>query len=873
MRGPSRPCQARPVTLADLIPTQDGEGIWDAALGSALGQQHEADSGELFDLFSGWGSEGGLPLYPHQEESLLEIVGDSNVILGTPTGSGKSLVATAALFAGLAGGRRAYYTAPIKALVSEKFFDLVDIFGASAVGMITGDSAVNAAAPIICCTAEILAGVALRAGADADAGVVVMDEFHYYGDPQRGWAWQVPLLELNRAQFVLMSATLGDMRFFADDLTKRTGRETAVIANVERPVPLHFSYTLVPLTETLQDLLATNRAPVYIVHFTQASALERAQALSSLTVASRADRDQIAEVIADFRFSPGFGRTLSRLVRHGIGVHHAGMLPKYRRLVEKLAQSGLLKVICGVDTLGVGINVPIRTVLMTALSKYDGRRTRLLSAREFHQIAGRAGRAGFDVAGDVVVLAPEHVIENQRAVAKAGDDAAKKRKVVRRKPPEGFVSWSETTFDKLVAAEPEPLTAHFRMTHAIVLGVVSRPGNAFDSLRRLIEGSHEPRARQLRHALRAIAIGKALIAAGVVERLDEPDETGRRYRLTMDLQLDFALDQPLSPLALAALDILDQGADTYALEALSLIEAILEGPRPVLSAQRFKARGEAVQAMKADGIEYEDRMALLEDVDYPKPLADLIEVAYEAYKKGAPWIAEYQPEPKSVVRDMYERAMTFSEYVAFYSLTRSEGVVLRYFADAYRALRRTVPTSARTEDLTDITSWLGDLVRGVAYRLLDDCAAFAHPDAAELILPATGTEVRPPIAARGVSANERGFTVMVRNAMFRRVELVALHRYDELGEMHTAQGWRADRWQEAMAGYWQEYADLGIGAPARAADLVMITRSADSWSVRQTFDDPAGDRDWGISAVIDLAASDEVGEPVIAVTSVGPLTD
>src|SRR6478609_2413006 len=859
------------MTLADLIPTRDGEATWDPPLGG-LPAAGQPDPDELFDIFATWAAGRGLPLYPHQEESLLEIVADSNVILGTPTGSGKSLVATAALFTGLAGGRRAYYTAPIKALVSEKFFDLVDIFGASAVGMITGDSAVNAAAPIICCTAEILAGVALRGGADADAGVVVMDEFHYYGDSQRGWAWQVPLLELNRAQFVLMSATLGDMRFFAEDLTKRTGRETAVIADVQRPVPLHFSYTLVPLTETLQDLLSTNRAPVYIVHFTQAAALERAQALSSLTVATRAERDQIAEVIADFRFSPGFGRTLSRLVRHGIGVHHAGMLPKYRRLVEKLAQSGLLKVICGTDTLGVGINVPIRTVLMTALSKYDGRRTRLLSAREFHQIAGRAGRAGFDVAGDVVVLAPEHVIENQRAVAKAGDDAAKKRKVVRRKPPEGFVSWSETTFDKLVAAEPEPLTSHFRMSHAIVLGVVSRPGNAFTSLRTLIEGSHEPRGRQLRHALRAIAIGKALIAAGVVERLDEPDETGRRYRLTMDLQLDFALDQPLSPLALAALDILDQQADTYALDAISLIEATLEGPRPVLSAQRFKARGEAVAAMKAEGIEYEERMALLEDVDYPKPLADLIEVAYEAYKKGAPWIAEYQPEPKSVVRDMYERAMTFSEYVAFYALTRSEGVVLRYFADAYRALRRTVPTSARTEELTDITSWLGELVRGVDSSLLDEWEALAHPDLDELGLVATGTEVRPPIAARGVSANERGFTVMVRNAMFRRLELLAREDYAALGDLHAAQGWRADSWDSAMRGYWDEYDSLGIGPDARSSAFVLVQRMTEKWHVRQIFDDPAGDRDWGLSVEVDLAESDEAGEPVLSILDLGPAT-
>ena len=470
-----------------------------------------------------------------------------------------------------------------------------------------------------------------------------------------------------------------------------------------------------------------------------------------------------------------------------------------------------------------------------------------------------------------MVLAPEHVIENERAVAKAGDDPAKKRKVIRRRPPEGFVSWSETTFDKLVAAQPEPLTSHFRVSHAMVLGVVSRPGDAFTSMRRLIEDSHEPRPRQLRHALRAIAIGKALIAAGIVERLDEPDETGRRYRLTMDLQLDFALDQPLSPLALAALDILDQQADTYALDAISLIEATLEGPRPVLSAQRFKARGEAVAAMKAEGLEYEERMALLEDVDYPKPLADLIEVAYEAYRKGAPWIAEYQPEPKSVIRDMYERAMTFSEYVAFYGLTRSEGVVLRYFADAYRALRRTVPTSARTEDLTDITSWLGELVRGVDSSLLDEWEALAHPEPDELGI-ATGTEVRPPVAARGVSANERAFTVMVRNAMFRRVELVALQHYAELGELHGGQGWRADAWADAMADYWDEYPDLGIGAAARAAGLIMIARTADTWTVRQTFDDPAGDRDWGISADVDLAASDEAGEPVLMITDVGPLT-
>ncbi len=825
-----------------------------------------ADPGpdSIVGAFLDWSDRQGLVLYPHQEQALLEIVTDANVIVATPTGSGKSLVATAALFAALAAGRRAYYTAPIKALVSEKFFEMTEIFGPARVGMITGDSAVNPGAPIICCTAEILASVALRAGAQADAGVVVMDEFHYYGDRQRGWAWQVPLLELPAVQFVLMSATLGDVGFFADDLTARTSRPTTVISGVDRPVPLHFSYVTVPLPETLEELLATGRAPVYLVHFTQAAALERAQALTSIPVTGRAQRDRIAELIGDFRFSAGFGRTLSGLIRKGIGVHHAGMLPKYRRLVEKLAQTGLLTVICGTDTLGVGINVPIRTVLLTGLAKYDGHRSRLLSAREFHQIAGRAGRAGYDDAGDVVVLAPEHVIEN--TMARAGDDPAKKKKVVRRKPVDGAVGWTEATFDRLVAAVPEPLGSHFRVNHAMVLAVLARPGDPFAAMRRLIETSHDPRPRQRQHLRRAIAILRALLSAGVVQRLDEPEPDGRRYRLTADLKLDFALDQPLSPLALAALDILDRESESYALDVVSLFEAVLEGPGPVLSAQRFRARGDAVAAMKADGIEYEERMALLEEVDYPKPLAEVVEVAYENYRRGHPWVAEFTPEPKSVVRDMYERAMGFTEFVAHYGLTRSEGVVLRYLADAYRALRRTVPQAARTEELSDLIEWLGELVRGVDSSLLEEWEALAHPDPAS----ATAASGRPPTPHRGVTGNERGFTVMVRNALFRRVELLARRAYPALGELDGAAGWDAEAWREAMADYWAEYADLGVGGTARSAELIRIEPSPGVWSVRQTFDDPAGDRDWGLSADVDLAASDQAGEPVLTVRDLGP---
>ena len=302
--------------------------------------------------------------------------------------------------------------------------------------MLTGDAAVNAKAPIVCCTAEVLANIALREGAEADIGQVVMDEFHFYAEPDRGWAWQVPLLELPQAQFLLMSATLGDVTRFVDDLSRRTRRETAVVTSVTRPVPLTYEWAVTPMHETLEELLTTHQAPVYVVHFTQAAALERAQALTSINVCTREEKDRIAELIGGFRFSPGFGKTLSRLVKHGVGVHHAGMLPKYRRLVEQLAQAGLLKVICGTDTLGVGINVPIRTVVFTGLSKYDGRRQRMLKAREFHQIAGRAGRAGFDTAGTVVVQAPEHVVENHRAgqEGRRRPEEAQARCSARRRP-------------------------------------------------------------------------------------------------------------------------------------------------------------------------------------------------------------------------------------------------------------------------------------------------------------------------------------------------------------------------------------------------------------------------------------------------------
>ncbi len=401
----------------------------------------------IWDTFLSWTNQRGISLYPAQEEASLGILAGDNVILATPTGSGKSMVANAAHFIALARGQRSFYTAPIKALVSEKFFALCEIFGAENVGMMTGDATVNGNAPIIAATAEIVANIALRDGAEANIDQVVMDEFHYYSEPDRGWAWQVPLLELPKAQFLLMSATLGDTSWLEKDLTERTGRETTLVAGSTRPVPLDFSYVFTAVHETIEEILKSGKAPVYVVHFSQREASERAQALTSLSgIITPEEKEAIAAELSSFRFTTTFGRDLSKLLRRGIGVHHAGMLPKYRRLVERLAQKGLLKIICGTDTLGVGINVPIRTVLMTGLAKYDGQRQRILKSREFHQIAGRAGRAGYDTEGTVIVEAPEHEIENAKARRRLSNDPARLKKLKKKSAREGDVTWSEKTF-------------------------------------------------------------------------------------------------------------------------------------------------------------------------------------------------------------------------------------------------------------------------------------------------------------------------------------------------------------------------------------------------------------------------------------------
>ena len=820
----------------------------------------------IWDTFTSWTTGRGINLYPAQEEASLGILAGDNVILATPTGSGKSMVANAAHFIALARGQRSFYTAPIKALVSEKFFALCDIFGAENVGMMTGDATVNGNAPIIAATAEIVANIALRDGAEANIDQVVMDEFHYYSEPDRGWAWQVPLLELSKAQFLLMSATLGDTQWLEEDLTRRTGRATNLVAGTTRPVPLDFSYVFSAVHETIEELLADKKAPIYVVHFSQREAAERAQALTSLSgIITKDEKEAIAQEIGGFRFTTAFGKDLSKLLRKGIGIHHAGMLPKYRRLVERLAQKGLLKVICGTDTLGVGINVPIRTVLMTGLAKFDGQRQRILKSREFHQIAGRAGRAGYDTEGTVVVEAPEHEIENAKERRRIGDDPKRLKKLKKKSAREGEVSWSEKTFARLTEAEPEQLTSQFRVSNSMLLNVLARHGNGYEHMRHLLRDNHDNRSKQNKDILTALDLFRGLVDSGVVQKSTKGlDIYGRPYHLVRELPRDFALNQPLGPFALAALSLLDPEAETYNLDVISVFEAILDDPRQVLIAQQKQRRGEEIAALKADGVDYTDRMNIVEDITWPKPLEELLEQAYDTFAETNAWVKEFDLRPKSVVRDMLENAMTFSDLVATYGLARSEGVILRYLTDAWRTLKQSIPDEYNTPELEDIVVWLGELIRQVDSSLVDEWAQMAGEDSPidqDTVDRELAFGVEDPTA---LTANRRAFTIMVRNYMFRLVQLFALEKEERLAELLDYLDEVPD-FGAILDDYFDEYDDIDSGPEARGPGFFRLgDTDSRAWSVRQIIKDPDGDHAYQFVATVDLDASDEAGEVRLA---------
>jgi len=835
----------------------------------------DASTDDLLGAFLDYVDDAGLSLYPAQEEAVLALLDDQNVIMNTPTGSGKSLVATAMLFGALTRGERAVYTCPIKALVNEKWMQLCREFGAERVGLATGDASVNRNAPIICCTAEVLANIALREGDRAPIDHVVMDEFHYYADRDRGVAWQVPLLTLHGTRFLLMSATLGDTRFFEEALTRLNGRPSVTIRSGERPVPLEYAYSEIPLAHTIEKLVDESKTPVYVVHFTQADAAGSAQDFTSLKVATREEKEAIAARIASFDFSSPYGADVRKWLRHGIGLHHAGLLPKYRVLAEQLAQLGLLKVICGTDTLGAGINVPIRTVLFTRLCKFDGRKTALLSARDFHQIAGRAGRKGFDSRGFVVVQAPEHVIENIRLSEKAARDG---KKVVKRKPPEhNFVNWDLNTFKRLIAASPEQLVSRFEVSHGMLLNVLSRPEDGCGAMRQLVRDSHEAETAKRAHRRRAWQLFRALVGRQIIEFVR--DEAGTVLRVNVDLQDDFSMDQALSLYLLETLPLLDREAPEYPLDVLTLVESILENPEIILRKQLDRLKDEAMAQMKADGLEYERRMEELERLEYAKPLGDFIYQTFNAFALRHPWVGEENIRPKSIAREMYEQFRSFTEYVLDYELQRSEGLLLRHLNSVYKVLSQTVPDTVKTDSVLEMEMYFREMVRGVDSSLADEWERMRDPAYQPLsraALPIRGP-VAPPEPA-DITRDTKRFTAAIRTRAFTCLRAWSLQQFAAALAVlsgSTPAAWSAESLKSALEAYRVEHVGPRFDPEARNLRHTYIdsAAAATKWRVQQMLVDADLHNDWLAEFEVDLAASRSADEPVLSLIRIGPVAE
>lgn len=840
---------------------------------------------ELLMSFMEWAESRGTTLYPAQEEAILELLDGKNVILNTPTGSGKSMVALALHFDSIAHGRKSVYTCPIKALVNEKWMALCKEFGPENVGLSTGDATVNRDAPILCCTAEILSNMALCEGEKLAITDIVMDEFHYYSDRERGVAWQIPLLTLPQSRFLLMSATVGATEFFEREMTKHTGRESVTVRSTQRPVPLDFTYSTTELSTEVQKLVNEGKAPVYVVHFTQAAAASNAQNFMSLDLCTREEKQAINEAIKEVRFSSPYGPDVKRWLKQGIGLHHAGLLPKYRILCEKLAQQGLLKVICGTDTLGVGVNVPIRTVLFTQLCKYSGDKTAILTARDFHQIAGRAGRKGFDNIGYVVAQAPEHVIENLKLEAKSRQTGKKFQK---RKPPEhGYVPFDESTYKRLIDAQPEPLTSSFHVDHGMLLNILSRETDGCRAMRTLLKDCHESAAskKQLQH--RSFQLFRSLVEKNIVEFVKPVAEGYSHLRVNMDLQDDFAMNQPLSLYLVDTLPKLNTESPEYALDVITLCESIVENPEAILRIQQNKARTARLDELKAQGMEYNQRMEEIEKVEYPKPLREFIYGTYNEFAEQHPWV-DVNVEPKSIVREMFENFSTFSGYVKQYGLQRMEAILLRHLNYVYKVLSQTVPDGYKNDELREMEDYLGDMIRRTDSSLLEEWEKMAHPEDYQKRLEEGLTEDEAEKAfgadkaAADITYDKKRFLGMVRQRIFQIMGNLAKQDFaavldslaDDLEEgqlLVDGEGkpWTENMLTEIMAAYTAEHHKFRLDVEGRALAHTIVTYEGDVMHIQQMLQDEEEFNDWSIDFEINLADSREAGIPLLKMLRIG----
>ena len=843
-------------TPTETADTQPPETVAAApTLGAHLPGSPLHDPDEILERFLRWTQEKSLDLYPAQEDALLQLTTGQHVILSTPTGSGKSLVALALHFKACCEGQRSFYTAPTKALVSEKFFEWCDQFGPENVGMLTGDATINRDAEIICCTAEVLSNMAISQGSAIDAPYIVMDEFHYFGDLSRGMAWQIPLLELQNCQFLLMSATLGDTQLIEGLINRNSSQAVVRIHGDERPVPLDFSYRDTPVHETVENLLAKDMAPIYMVHFTQREAAEQAQSLTSANISDKAEKKKIADALVGFRFDTHYGKDIQRFLRHGIGIHHAGLLPKYRLLVERIAQQGLLKIICGTDTLGVGVNIPIRTVLLSKLCKYDGTKVRVLSVRDFLQVSGRAGRRGFDSAGSVVCQAPEYVIENKRLEAKtASAPVKKKKKLVKKKPPtKGYAAWNEQTLVRLSTSMPEPLVSRFRMSAGLLIGCLqsgangraSNPGYA--RVIALIDACLEDAPNKSRLKRETAVLFRALRGAEIISLEKTPERPGSQVRVSEDLQENFSLHHMLSLYLVEALEALHSEGEARALDILGLAESILENPRTLLIAQERRVKSELMAQLKAERVPFEERIEKLDKITWPKPNAEFIYTTFNQFSDKHPWVGQENIRPKAIAREMFESYSAFNDYVGLNKMAPIEGALLRYLSQVYTTLVRTIPDSHKTDAVLEMIAYFETLLARVDASLLEEWQQRMRPAGSK----PKGDETLAPEAP---TFDSKAFERRVRAELHHLVRCLSGRDYtgaETCIHEDPADPWDAARFEAELAPFYEEFEAILFQPSARQAHLAQVTQTGpDRYQAHQVLCDDKGENMYCIEAVV-----------------------
>jgi len=358
---------------------------------------------------------------------------------------------------------------------------------------------------------------------------------------------------------------------------------------------------------------------------------------------------------------------------------------------------------------------------------------------------------------------------------------------------------------------------------------------------------------------------ESLVDAGIVEA----DLASRRVRLHVDLQEDFSLDRALSLWLVAALGALDPESATYAVDVLTLVESILEDPDAVLRQQLEVIKSAKLAELKMAGVEYEQRVAELEKLEHPKPLRDFVYDSFNAFAREHPWARGDNVRPKSVAREMVERFMDFNEYVREYELGRSEGTLLRYLTDTYRVLVQSVPAAAKTRPVEDIEVFLRAIVRSVDSSLLDEWERMRAP-----VDPAKGSA---PEAAEGapplLTSDERGFTVLVRTAMFQLVRALARKDWTLAASMVSTlpdeEPWTGERFARELAAFFAEHSALRLDPAARSPQNTrVVDQRRDAWEIVQVLCDPEEDNDWAISCIVDLEASNRDGRPAIAMRAV-----